>query len=139
MQYIQFTSRWQVYVKIVVNIAKLAMRSMTAKFAKQALCQLKGSASTARSFNCLKPWNHRWGYLLLCHEESCAPLARLNQPNLQRTTSPGTRHLKTNADVALRRINMPRYSQFLSSWGWQLAPQKINCDQTNLSPLHSAN
>ena len=44
MQYIQFTSRWQVYVKIVVNIAKLAMRSMTAKFAKQALCQLKGNS-----------------------------------------------------------------------------------------------
>ena len=34
----------QVYVKIVVNFAKLAMQSMTAKSAKQALCQLKGSS-----------------------------------------------------------------------------------------------
>lgn len=41
-------SRLKVYVKIVVNIAKLAMRSMTAKFAKQALCQLKGSATVVQ-------------------------------------------------------------------------------------------
>ena len=37
----------QVRAKIAASTVKLAMRSMTAKSAKQALCQLKGSASTA--------------------------------------------------------------------------------------------
>lgn len=40
----------QVRAKIAASTAKLAMRSMTAKSAKQALCQLKGSASTAGRF-----------------------------------------------------------------------------------------
>lgn len=40
----------QVRAKIAASTVKLAMRSMTAKSAKQALCQLKGSASTAGRF-----------------------------------------------------------------------------------------